>query len=47
MQIRDIIMKSRFAFIDYKRAEDATAAVRDFDRTEFEGKQLIVQQSCK
>ena len=31
-------MKSRFAFIDYKRPEDAENAVRDLDKAEFEGK---------
>ena len=36
-------MKSRFAFIDFKRHEDAAAAVRDLDRSIFEDRQLTVQ----
>ena len=40
---RDIVMKSRFAFIDFKRHEDAAVAVRDLDRSIFEDRQLTVQ----
>lgn len=35
-------MKSRFAFIEFRRPEDAAIAVRDLDKTEFEGRQLTV-----
>lgn len=40
--IREVVMKSRFAFIEFKRPEDAAVAVRELDRTEFEGRQLTV-----
>ena len=40
--IREVVMKSRFAFIEFKNPEDAAVAVRELDRTEFEGRQLTV-----
>ncbi len=40
-------MKSRFAFIDFKHPEDAAEAVARLDNSEFEGRKLVVQQSCK
>ncbi len=42
-----MIMKSRFAFIDFKHPEDAAEAVARLDNSEFEGRKLVVQQSCK
>lgn len=36
-------MKSSFAFITYKRTEDADRAVRELNRQEFEGRELIVE----
>ena len=40
---RDIVMNSRYAFIDFKRHEDAAVAARDLDRSIFEDRQLTVQ----
>mgnify|MGYP003912464061 CR=1 FL=1 len=40
--IREVVMKSRFAFIEFRRAEDAAIAVRELDKTDFEGRQLTV-----
>lgn len=40
-------MKNRYAFIEYKRHEDAVAAISEFDRQNFEENQLTVQQSRK
>ena len=40
-------MYSRFAFIDFKEPQDAATAVQQLDGTEFEGRKLTVQRSCK
>jgi len=40
--IREVVMKSRFAFIEFNKPEDAAVAVRELDRTDFEGRQLTV-----
>ena len=45
--VQEVIMKSRFAFIEFKRPDDAQAAVAELDNTEFEGRKLTVQRSCK
>jgi len=42
--INGVVMYSRFAFIDFKRTEDALVAVQ-LDGTEFEGRKLTVQRS--
>lgn len=42
-EIREVVMKSRFAFIDFRRPEDAAMAVNELDKSEFEGRQLTVQ----
>jgi len=47
VQIVDVVMKSRFAFIEFKKPEDAAEAVRTLDRSDFYGRSLTVQQSCK
>lgn len=41
--VREVVMKSRFAFIEFNKPEDAAIAVKELDRTEFEGRQLTVQ----
>lgn len=41
-EIREVVMKSRFAFIDFRRPEDAAVAVNDLDKSEFEGRNLTV-----
>ena len=40
-------MKSNFAFITFKHPADAAFAVKEFDRTDFEGRQLTVERSRK
>jgi RNA recognition motif-containing protein len=40
--IQHVIMKSRFAFIDFKYPEDAAEAVASLDNSEFEGRKLVV-----
>ena len=40
-------MYSRFAFIDFKESQDAATAVQQLDGTDFEGRKLTVQRSCK
>ena len=45
--IVDVVMKSRFAFVEFKRPEDAAEAVRQLHRTDFQDRLLTVEQSCK
>ena len=40
--IQHVIMKSRFAFIDFRNPEDAAEAVTRLDNSEFEGRKLVV-----
>ena len=46
-QVHEVIMKKKFAFIEFKRPEEAAQAVKDFDRTQFDGRPLVVELSCK
>ena len=45
-EIRNIVMKINskyaYAFIEFKRPEDAAMAVKDLDKTEFDGRELTV-----
>lgn len=46
-EIRDVHVKSKFAFVEYKQPADAAEAVRQLDRTDFDGYKLTVQLSRK
>ena len=45
-EIRNIVMKINskyaYAFIEFKRPEDAAMAVKELDKTEFDGRELTV-----
>lgn len=45
--IHEVIMKSRFAFVEFKTPDSALAAVNELHGAEFEGRKLTVQRSCK
>jgi hypothetical protein len=46
-EVTDIVLKSKYAFINFRSHEDAAAAIKRFDGSQFEGLKLIVQQSSK
>lgn len=41
-EIREVHVKSKFAFVEYKRPEDAAEAVRMLDRQDLDGYKLTV-----
>ena len=45
--IRDIVMKNKYAFIDFKNHEDAVDAINRFNKTTHYGDNLTVEQSRK
>ena len=44
---KDVIMKEWFAFIVYKRPEDAARACRELNRSMFNGRRLTIEPSSK
>ena len=45
--IRDIVMKNKYAFIDFKSHDDAAEAVKTYNKTSQFGETLTVEQSRK
>jgi len=44
-EVTDIVIKSKYAFINFKRHEDAVIAIKELDCATFDGYKLTVQQS--
>lgn len=45
--IRDVVMKGKYAFIDYESPKDAAAAIADMDKTQFKGNEICVETTRK
>jgi RNA recognition motif-containing protein len=43
--VREVIMKGKYAFIDFKDVKDAAAAVQELHNTQFAGQTLTVERT--
>ena len=46
-EIEDLHIKTKYAFIKYKKHEDAVYAIKELHDTMYEGQKLTVERSCK